>query len=317
MHPNTLLRDSDNGVVTIEAGSLDKAWAQAMDVVTYPVRIAKAYYKLYDDKDIFAAAEGESPQGRDKTYSLVLVDKLRMGDDGFKAIATVTDTYGTVDTAKVYEDLRQQLAELAVTHTIRSVYVSGNGGAQSLVVRMDDMKSVNTPDPIVMELRLRTSVDGTISHSISMTARNTTGDTSIYLYGGEYSLSARHTTTVGERSVEFIPQIKRMLENWNTVIIPTMNLMCDSKFDRKTAVEFVNRMTEEAGIGERHRDAIKTFYASDAVHTNDKSDSVYRASMAINEYIDHEMSDKPELQNKFKTAVAARIHKYVETKRLK
>lgn len=318
MKPNTRLQDSEEGRVDLRKTDVAEAWDIAKDVVDYPVRIVNAYFKLDEnDETSYRSANGATPQGRDKMFNLVLVDKLRVGDEGLQAIATVTDKYGTVKTADIYEDFRQQLQEINQKHIIRQVYVSGNGGVQTLVVQMQDKKALNTPDGLIMEVRLNTSVDGTLSHSLTLSAYNASGDTSIYVYGGEYNLSARHTTTLGERTVDFIPQFKKMLEYWDTVIIPTMSLMCEDKFDRKAAVEFLNQVAEDAGIGERHREKITSLYASPAVHTNEKNDSVYRVNQVLNQYIDEEMSGRPELQGRFKTAVAKRIYAYVQKKKIK
>ncbi len=316
MLTNQVLRNSMCGTVEVDDTETSLAWAIVKDAVDYPVKIVPAFYKVYEDREEYRNANGSTMGGKDKEFHLVLVDMYREGDEGFKCISTVTEKYGTVRTADIYEDLRQQLQEIDQHHHIRRLYVAQNGGSQTLYVQMDGMRSLKTPDELVMELRLRTSVDGTLAHSISMSAHDRAGNTSMYVYGGEYNLSARHTTTVGERTINFIPQITNMLENWNTVIIPAFELMGNAKFDRKAALAFLDQVAEDAGIGERHRAKVAELYTSPALHTKDTSDSAYRVNYALNQYIDANMGERPELQNKFKAAVAKRIATYVQAKKL-
>lgn len=313
--PNTILKDAVYGVVRFDEKE-PAQWDAVKDAVDYPVRIVPAFYKLDEASGEFRSANGQTPTQREREYNLVLVDQYREGDEGFQAIACVSDHYGTVSTKDVYEDFRVQLQEIAQNHRIRKLYVSGNGGAQTLVVQMLNMKSLDGPDNLVMEVRLQTSVDGTRQHSISMSAYNPEGDTSIFVYGGEYNLAAKHTSTIGGRTVNFIPQLVKMIAYWNTVIIPSFNLMYDAKFSRPAAINFLTTVSKEAGMGEQHQSKIAELYKSLAVHTNDKTDSVYRVNYTINQYIDSEMNTAPATQSKFKAAVAKRIAKYVERKTL-
>lgn len=313
---NQILKDSMCGSIDVQNTEASLAWAIVKDAVDYPVKIVPAFYKVYEDREEYRNASGATLGGNDKEFHLVLVDMYREGDQGFKCVSTVTEKYGTVRTADIYEDLRQQLQEIDQKHVIRRLYVAQNGGSQTLYVQMAGMRSLKTPDELVMELRLRTSVDGTMSHSISMSAHDKVGNTSMYVYGGDYNLSARHTTTVGERTVNFIPQITKMIENWNTVIIPAFELMGNSKFDRKTALEFLEQLAEDSGMGEQHRAKVAALYCGPALHTKDTSDSAYRVNYALNQYIDSDMNERPELQNRLKAAIAKRIAAYVKTKKL-
>lgn len=281
---------------------------KAQDVVNYPVEIVEAFYQQDDE---FVSAAGTTNTGRDTSFYLVVVDKLRNGQ--FNPIAAVTGQYGTIKTVDVYEDLKQQLESLDDEYGLRHLYVSGDGGSQALTVSMKNMMSLaGIPDDVEMNIRLNTSVDGTKSHSISMMAHNKTGDMSSAVYGGEHRLAARHTNTLNARTVDFIPAIKDMIANWNDVVIPSMMLMFDSKYDREFAEELVEQLAEEAGIGKRHRAKIRDLYKSDQVRTNDKSDSLYRVNASITQYIEDELEEKQELQERFRNGLSKAINKRIK-----
>lgn len=301
---NTNDHIKDTNLVVLPSNN-EEAWVIASDVVTYPVNIVEAFFKQDDD---YITASGKTNTGRDTSFYFVVVDKLRDGTSN--PIACVTDKYGTVNTADVYKDLRSQLEQLEEEYELRNLYVSGDGGAQALVVSMKNMMGMEgLPDEVNMNIRLNTSVDGTKSHSISMMVHNKTGNTTSAVYGGDHKLSARHTNTLNARTVDFIPHITTMVENWNDVIIPSMMLMFDSKYDHAFAEELVEQLAEEAGIGKRHRENIRELYKTDQVRTNDKTDSLYRINATIAQYIEEELEDKRELQDRFRDGLAKAVNK--------
>lgn len=284
------------------------AWDVAIDVVNYPVKIVPSFFKQDDE---FVQAQGMTNTGRPTEFNFVVVDKLR--DNNFNPIACVTSRYGTVNTSSVYEDMRSQMDSLDEKYSLDRLYVSGDGGTQSLSIFMNDMVGLSgIPDDVLMEIRLNTSVDGSKAHSMGLYVRNKTGDTSMAVYGGAYKLSARHTNTIVERTVDFIPSINSMIENWNENIIPMMMVMFDSKYDREFAEELVDQLSEDAGIGKRHRDNIKALYVSDQVRTNDGSDSLYRVNAAITQYIEDELDDKRELQDRFLDGLSKAVSKQIK-----
>jgi hypothetical protein len=284
---------------------VQRDWENAKDAVDYPVHIVPAFYQ--DEDSLFVNANGETNTGRDKDFNLVVVDRLRDGDK--QVIACVSGLYGSLKTTDVYAQLQNELLMSDNKNHVDSLYISGNGGVQQLTVAMDDMISMSgAPDELSMKIRLETSVDGSKAHSLSMVATNETGDIGIHVYGGEYRLSARHTTTINDRTFHYIPTVNQMIANWNEVIIPTMSLMYDEKFNRNVALNMVDELCKTAKIGERHQKAIRDLYVSGLVRTNDTTDSMYKMNVTFNQYFDDNMEEKTELRNKFKDGIAKAMH---------
>lgn len=307
---NTNDRIAATNIVSLPSNN-EESWEIAKDVVDYPVNIVEAFFK---EDDEFVSASGQTNTGRDTAFYFVVVDKLRVGQ--FNPIACVTGMYGTVKTADVYEDLKLQLEQLGEDYELRNLYVSGDGGAQALTVSMKNMIGMEgIPDEVNMNIRINTSVDGTKSHSISMMVHNKTGDTSCAVYGGEHRLAARHTTTIDARTVDFVPEITNMVKNWNENIIPMMMLMFDCKYDKAFAEELVEQLAEESGFGKRHRAKIRSLYKTDQVRTNDSSDSLYRVNATIAQYIEDELGEKNELQERFRNGLAKAVNKQLNKKK--
>lgn len=306
--PNQRLIESSNGYISLMDYSREEAWGIATDVVDYPVELTTAYYKDWKGDSI--RATGRTNTGRDKHFRLVVVDMYRDGD--FQAIAAVTNQYGLIRTIDIYKDLREQLEETNKDYDLVGLYVSGDGGYQSLTMEVKGMAAMSDfPDEVAMWLRLCTSVDGTKSHTLSLIAHNKTGDTSAAVYGGEQRLAARHTNTIADRVMDFSPQIRKLIENWNEIIIPTMILMFDNKYDEVMAKMLLDSIADNAGIGQRHRTEIRQLYESDRLRTNDNSHSLYRIQNALTQYVDDELNDKVELQERFKEGIARAINREV------
>lgn len=303
---NTLLKNRE--IVPLSRMDKGVAWESAIDAVDYPVFITNAYYQKDGE---FVNANGRTSSGRDKHFNLVVVDKLR--DGNLQAITAVTGMYGTIKTADVYVDFRTQLNEMGKKYNLRDLFVTSNGGRQELLLEFEGMSGVNNvPDEITMRVRLNTSVDGSSLHSLTMIAYNKTGDVSHNVYGGDYKLAARHTNTLNERSVNFAPSILKIIEEWNTTIMPTMELMFNKKFNRDVALDLVEKIAGDAGMGERHREKIRSLYQSGSIRTNDKTDSLYRINSVIGQYIEDEMEFQRDLQERFRSSVAKTIKKHLK-----
>ena len=318
MDENTILRES-GGIIRFGDSDDDlnmKSWDIVKDAVDYPVYIVPAYYKDMSTGE-FVLADGESGTGRDKDFHLVVVDKFRTGEN--QAISTVSGKYGTLETKTVYEELQKQLMTVdddgeVIGHNIRSLYISGNGGQQFLTLSIKDMIGMNgIPDEISMLIQLSTSVDGSKAHTLQSIVHNKTADTTHFVHGeANYKLAVRHTNTVQTRSVNFITTIKTMIMNWNDVIIPTMAIMFDNKFNQNVGLDLINKICKETGIGERHNTKIRELYRSTGVRTNASDDSLYRVNHVFGEYIDDELEDRKELQDRFKEGVAKSIAREVK-----
>jgi len=295
--------------IIVDLDPFSNAWEVAMDTVDYPVDIVNG---LYNDNGETVRAEGETNTGRFTGFNFVVVDRLRDGNR--QAISAVTDLYGTVQTKDVYADLKEQLELSGLQSRPTTLYVSGNGGSQMLTVELPGMHSTNcVPDELDMRLVVSTSVDGKGKHSMSLVAHNKTTKVDMEVLNTSYNLSARHTNTIGDRTVNFVPTLKLLIDNWNDYIMPTMALMFDKKFDRNGALELLEETAKEAGMGEQHRIKIRDLYSSGAIRTNDKSDSMYRVTVALNQYISDEMEDKVELQQRFKRGVAKSVDQLLKS----
>lgn len=295
--------NSEKGFVQFKAD--DNRWDVAKDAVDYPVDILPAFFK--EDGE-FKNAMGLTNTGRDKQYCLVIVDKLRDGNN--MPIAAVSGKYGSLPSTEVYAQLQSELSVLEESNEIKSLFVTENGGSQQLTIKMNDMMSMEgVPDALDMMIRLNTSVDGSKSHTLSMVISNRKGGTEIHAYGGDYNLSARHTKTIGTRSAYYIPTIQKMIENWNDIIIPTMSLMYDCKFNRNVALELISGICEDSKMGEAHEQGVRDLYTSISLKTDDDTDSLYRINMAMNQYLDEEMHDLNRAKIAFKDSVTKSIQK--------
>lgn len=307
-HENDLLIENGDAPIVLPFHDNEVAWDMAKDAVFYPVRITNAYFKQGDE---FVNANGKTNTGRDKKFNLVLVDKERR--DEWQAIATVTGQYATLPTVVVYDQLQEQMEELDEKYHLHTLYVSGNGGVQMLTLRLPQMRGMvgdgPLTDELVLQIVLETSVDGTRAHTISMNAFDPKNRVSFSFHGGEYRLKARHTQTVGERVVNFIPTIRTIVENWNRKLVPMMKFMYEDRFDRNQALEILMKLAQDSTMGERHRTKLRQFYETDGVSSKTKEDSMYRVAYAINEYIDTNIEERPELQKRFKESIAKNLER--------
>lgn len=262
MKRNDLLSENSATVLRFTIIDNNESWKMVMDAVDYPVEIVNAYYKKDGE---FHNANGATKAGRDKHYNLVLVDKMRTGN--FRCIASVTGMYGTMPTRDVFAALQNQLEVSGEKHQVDALYVSGNGGVQQLDIKIPNKQGAVAGENLTFLMRLTTSVDGTKNHTLSAIAVTDYG-VHLPLYGGEWNVAVRHTTTIEERSIDFIPTFGLMMQYWDTQIIPMMMLLSDKSFDRNFAVDLLESICEKASIGERHRIRIRQLYESEQVRTN-------------------------------------------------
>lgn len=287
--------------------SRDDKWSCVMDACDYPVHMVNAFYKKDGE---FLNANGETNTGRDKHFNLVVVDRLRNGDE--KVISAVTGKYGTVATVDVYADLRRQLEGIDEDYKLNSLYVAGDGGRQRLTFEFPKMNGVNNiPDELSLRIDLNTSVDGTKAHSLTMNGYYKEGGIQFRVDSKDHKLAARHTSTIKERTINFVPHIVTMIAEWNTVIMPMMELMYDKKYDQDAAFLMIEELAKKSGIGEGHAEGIRKLYESGEIRTNDKSHSLYRINATMNQYIDDVLEGKTELQERFKDKLSKEITKRV------
>lgn len=253
-HENSALSEG-NTVVKLK-GNRNERWEQSIDVVAYEAYCVPAYFQNGGE---YVRASGETNTGRESEINLVIVDKLRTGE--FQAITARTGRYVTVPTANSYADLRQHLdgKKSIKGYQPREVYVSGDGGRQALTIDAKSEALVADND-LSLLINFRTSYDGSTEHELTLEAWNKTGEYRLPVPAVTRKLSARHTTNVGERIVDFAPQLAAMVDEWNESIVPMLAIFADNEMDSQLAGEELDRVAKAAGIGQRHRNRIAEEY---------------------------------------------------------
>lgn len=288
-------------------GQVD-AWDTAIDVVNYPVRLVPAYYRETDESSgehRYERAAGTTNTGRDTEFYFVQTDKLRTG--AWNTIAPFTGRYAGITTAQVYDDMKECLEGLKHEGKIKhdkpnSVYVSGDGGRQRLIVDIPDRNGLQ--GRVHMRLVLDTSSDGSKAHSVSMIAYDKQGKTSINFYGGQYKLSNKHTTNAIQQAVDFAPAIGSLIEAWDDEIIPAMQLLNDHEFDRNMAIDFLESLSKDAGVSKRHRTKLIEGYNGTGKTT------LFEVVSELSQYIDAMKSE--ELQDRMQEGLAKAITKQIK-----
>jgi hypothetical protein len=290
-----------NPIITYPAGiylqqeTTDKraSWDIAIDVVTYPVSLRSLFYQETDEHDNVEMrnAAGVTNTGRDVEFFGVVTDKNRTGEQS--VISVVTGMYDTIAPADIYASLRDDLASLDVKSEPMFVYVSGNGGSQELRIEINDMEWVSGNNKITLCMVVNTSLDGTKRHSVRIAAVDEHGTEIIGASDTSFNLSARHTRTIRMRHAAFTTVIEALIKEWNTSIIPFMQLMNNCKFDKSTAVDILSNIMEDANIPKRHQEKAMAQYESLAR----REDTLYGAMHSVSSYFSSELASKPERMN--------------------
>lgn len=248
-----------NGLARLDHIPPTDGWQRAVDMVDYPVYLKPLMFSHQHDgmADTIVDAVGQTNTGRETRFYGVVVDKCR--DGNLSTISTVTDNYATIPAAEVYRSLQEDLSRLTMEHQQaipRSLYVSGDGGSHSLTVAIPGFTWVTMEaEEIVMNVRLGTSVDGSARHSISLVPTiKETGVEVLGIQGRNMSLSTRHTKTIRERHVAFSHIIMQMMKDWDDLIVPSMVLLNDCKFDFRGAMDILESLLKEAELPAKHID---------------------------------------------------------------
>lgn len=314
MEPNTLIEDRTTVDLSAMFGKqTEQAWEAAIDAVDYPVAIVPAFFpkRAKDGETQYIKADGLTASGRPKEFLLVVVDRNRTRNH--LPIATVTHQYGTFTTPDIYRDLQAQIDSFTKKYELSNLYVSINGGVQNLTIQFNDMETVSDiPDELKLRLVVETSVDGTRAHTVTLMPWSVPASAPISITGASFNLSARHTSTIHERAIDFTEQLNRIVKAWNDEIIPFMKLMMEDKFDKNVALDLIEQIGDEAKISEKHRVAIKDRYSRNAVDSTIKGDNLFKVNVAINQYIEEEMDERPELQERMRGGLSASFKRRVK-----
>lgn len=286
-----------NGILPLESES---AWESAIDVVNYPVDIRPLFFKPSDqcateDGPEFVEAIGDTKTGRDSQFFGVVVDRDRVCDE--QVIAVVTGTYGCLNTAGVYQDLKRELEDAGINATPRQVYVSGNGGRAILSVEVGGREVEAGSTQFKMNVNLDTSVDGTRKHCLRLTVVDGDGVEIVGLGEQSFSVGTKHTKTIGERHVAFQTVIVKLINEWEQTIAPMISLMNDCVFDRSMAIDIFNEIMQNAEIPERHiKNALAGFKPN-------PEESLFGVLYGVSSYLSSALSEKPERMEDFRDKI--------------
>jgi hypothetical protein len=295
------IKSKKNGTIILASYENDAAWQLAFNVVNYPVEVVPLYW---GDNNL---AKGMTNSNRNVQHFGILVDRNR--DNNKQVIATVTDSYHTINTESVYRDLHKDLLQSVVIGKPERVYVSTNGGRQTLTVRLEKLTTpVLSIGSFSMAINLTTSVDGTLKHSISVNPIDESGRT-VFGIESEFSFSSKHTKNIKERHVAFSLIIESMLREWNEVIAPMMSLMDSTKLDANVALDLVKNILEASGIPDKHTNKMIDDVSEGSNHT------ALSVLHGITSYIDDALSDnRPERVEQFKKTLNKTAMKVIKNK---
>ena len=293
-----------NGVIKLDTYPKHDAWGLAMNVVTYPVHILPLYFQ----KDEFILAKGNTNSNRDVQHFGVVVDRNR--DGNLQTIATVTDSYHTMDASTVYRDLMVDLNDAGVSASPERVYVSGNGGRQLLTVKLDELSTpMLSVGKFTMSINLSTSVDGSLKHAISLNPVDE-NNRAIFGFQSDFSFSSKHTKNLKERHVAFSTVIEKMLSEWNEVIAPMMVLMDGEKFDSNVALELTRDILETSNIPEKHTSRMMA-----NIDGYKKEHSALSVLCDITAYVDDTLAEnRPERVEQFRKSINKTAMKVINKK---
>jgi len=308
VQPNITLQQSPSGAVYLRSLDPEHAWNLAKDVVDYPAGIVDGYWQ--DEDGNFFDATGMTRDGRDKAFRFVIVDPYRIG--AFQTIACVSDTYGTLNTRQIYEELHSDLENMDITVYPFEVYVSPNGGQQMLVLEVENLSTWDGPDRMSMQIVLITSVDGSTRHAIKAVPFNKETRAPMSIYGHAYNLAARHTTTIKERSINMIPSITSLVGKWDSDIIPMMSLLCEEEFDQNEALAIADELADEIGLAEKHKERVTNLYPTQHMATNETRHNMYRVVSAICQTINDVGQEKRQWLNRHTEKMEKAMHRRIK-----
>lgn len=297
-----------NPIANIQTVLLNGSWDFAIDCVTYPVYLKPLHYHHNGEEH---PAEGVTNTLRESKFFGVVVDRDRC--DSLETIAVVTGLYDTISAPEVYETLRDDLAKENVQCSPERLYVSGNGGKQELMIKLDGLSWCDTTSDVHMYLKMITSVDGTTKHTIRIAPIDAeTGAELIGVESVSMSLSARHTKNIREHHAAFGVIIENLIKEWDDVIIPTMQMMNDCKFDKAMAIAIIEGILEEADVPERHAQKALLHYEG----LGRSEHTMLGVSVAIGSYFSEELANKPERLSQYQERITKRskrvIQKYLD-----
>lgn len=280
---------SKSGLLDLTMFPSERAWELAIDCVDYPVMLKPL---LFRHEGTLHDASGATNTGRDCTFHGVVVDRDR--DGVLSTISAVTGQYSTPSTPDIYRSLHRDLLASDLTGRPSSIYVTGDGGKQEMLVGIDGAEWVNGDDRIRLNIVLRTSVDGRQRHLVTLAALN--ADTGIEVLGlnhANFSLAARHTKAIHGRQAAFAAIIGGLLDRWNDEIIPSMIVMNDCQFDKQAAVSILGSIMEAAEIPDVHQEGANGHFQA-AINQGPDKQTLFRVLNSLSEYLEDALGNRQE-----------------------
>ena len=274
----------------------NEAWDVAVDCVDYPVEIVPLFWKN-NKTDEYETAEGVTNTGRLNQIFGINVDRDLTGK--FETIGTVTGLYGTLPTAEAYRNLQGTLTEAGVESRPVRVYVSGNGGRHELVVSLGKKASPRPNIEVDMAIVFNTSVDGSKLQAIRLVAWSSEGHEILGINEADFDVNSRHTKTLGERHASNVLVVSKLVETWESDIIPMMSLMSDGEFDKETVLSLLDTLLEQSNIPDKHSVAIRSKISDEK--------TAFDVLNTVSGYFGELSDDKPERVDTFKKNINKNI----------
>lgn len=237
----------------------ENSWEEAiqhvkMGIAVTPIMVHEPTYNdsgkavtQYGDEHIMHGAYN-TESGRDGQFYMVMVDRDNTGD--WKALTPCSDYYAAVEPSEIYKNLKKMLDGSKNKPT--QVYNAFNGGSQLLRVKIDEIEGVNieSANGLHMELFLRTSIDKTSNHSLTVLPVTSDGTPLLFNDTGKagFNFKVRHTNKARTEIVNFNAAVASIVESWNSTIVPYVNFLSDGVFSEAETMALLTNIADDAKL---------------------------------------------------------------------
>lgn len=225
----------------------DHAWISAFEHVDMGIKVMRAIVEdpTLETKELQDASY-TTDTGREGQYFFVMIDRWKNGD--YKALTACTDYYLAAPPLDIYKSLRAVMKDVKCKPV--SVYNSLSGGQQRLVLSVDDMEGIASTEKAKMQIVLRTSLDRSSNHTISIRPVLADG-TPIYFQDtgrNGFDFKIRHTTQAAAEISNFNSAAARIVLSWNNQIVPFVNFLSDGHLTELDTMVMLSKICEDADL---------------------------------------------------------------------
>lgn len=275
----------------------DTAWEFAKDHVTMGVAVVPGFapspgYK--DNGEITVngehqAAEYATDTGREGQFFFVMIDRDNTND--WKALTPCSDYYAAIEPRQIFEGLQEMLSDFNAQPM--KVYNAFNGGSQDLLVEIGDMDSIQKVEGLKIQVVLKTSLDRTSNHAMSVRPVTASGVPIYFTDTGKngFNFKVRHTTQAKESIIDFNIAAGHIIANWNANIVPYVNFLADGDLNEQEIIALMDSIMEDAKLPEKAQEEIKSAYKAKLVDMGDIKSDALRAVATICDH--NENADSP------------------------